>query len=82
MLFGKPAAERLPHAFEIGAGAVDHHDRGACGIARPDIDDVESAARHFDDLALRGIGARQQEDASLRDQRQDHQRGHDACQYH
>ena len=45
VIFGKPVAERLPHAFEIGTGAVDHHDRGAGGIARPDIDDVEGAAR-------------------------------------
>ena len=82
VIFGKPVAKRLPHGLQIGAGAVDHHDRGPGGIARPDIDDVEGSTRNLDQLALRGPGTLQQDDASLCDQRQDRQRRHDACQYH
>jgi len=77
MVFGKPVAEWLPHRLQIGAGAMDHHDRGTGGIARPDIDDVEACAGDLDGLALRGIDALQDKHADLRGQRQDRQRRHD-----
>ena len=55
---------------------MDHHDRGAGGIARPEIDDVETCAGDVDGLALLRISALQDKHAGLRDQRQNDQRRH------
>ena len=44
MIFRQPLAERLPHHFEIGARAMQHHDRRTGGVARADIDDVQGRA--------------------------------------
>ena len=57
---------------------MDHHDRRAAGIARPNIYDIELCTGDLDHLALRGIGALQGKDTGLRDQRQDRQRRHDS----
>ncbi len=75
MGFRKTLADRLPHHFEVGTRAMQHHDRQA-GIARPDIDDVERAAGNLDHAALRRVGALHGDDAGLRDQRQHRQRPH------
>ena len=61
---------------------MDHHDRRAGGIARPDIEDVEACAGNLDHPALRRIGALQDKDTGLRDQRQNRQRRHDNDGYH
>ena len=82
MVFGKHVAERLPHALQIGAGAMDHHDRRAGGVVRPDIHDMERRAGDLDHPPLRGIGALQGKDARLRGHRQDNQRRHDNECYH
>ena len=75
MMFGEQVAER-PHRFEIRARAMDHHDRRAGGVARPEIDDVETRAGDVDGLALLRIDALQGKHAGLRDQRQNNQRRH------
>ena len=76
MGFRKPLADRLPHHFEIGTCAMQHHDRQAGRVARPDIDDVERAAGNLDHAALRRVGALHEQHAGLRDQRQHRQRRH------
>ena len=55
---------------------MDHHDRRAGGVARPEIDDVETRAGDVDGLALLRIDALQGQHAGLRDQRQNNQRRH------
>jgi hypothetical protein len=75
MMFGEQIAER-PHRFEIRAGAMDHHDRRAGGVAWPEIDDAETCAGNLDGFALRRIDALQGQYAGLRDQRQNNQRRH------
>lgn len=50
---GEDVAERPSHRFEIGARAVEHHDRKA-RIAGTDIDDVKPRAVDLDHPALRG----------------------------
>ena len=75
MLLGQEVAERMPHRFEVGARAVQHHDRQA-GIARADIDDMEHGTFDLDHPALRRKGALHGDNSGLRDQRQQHQRRH------
>ena len=76
MLPGQQVAERLPHRLEIGARAVDHHHGRTGGIAWTDIDDVKRGPGNLDDPALQRIGALQDQDTGLRDQRQYNQRRH------
>ena len=77
MFCGKQIAERVPHGFQVGTGAMDHHDGRPGRVARPDVDDIEDGAGNLDRLALRRIGALQEEHAGLRDQRQHRQHRHD-----
>ncbi len=76
MIPGEPVAERLAHRLEIRARAMDHHNRRAGGIPRPDVEHVEPAAGDLDHPALGGIKPLQDQHAGLRDQRQNHQRRH------
>ena len=82
MLAGKPVAERLPHGLQVRAGAMDQHNGRTGSVARPEFDDVERCAGHLDHLALCGIGALQDNDAGLCDQRQDQQRRHETERDH
>lgn len=61
---------------------MQHHDRRAGSIARPDIDDVKLRAVDFDDAALRRIGALQGKHADLRDSGQRRQRHHENDRKH
>jgi hypothetical protein len=81
-MFCKLLAKRLPHHFQVCAGAMDHHHGRANGVARPHIDHVECRAGNRDHLALRRIGALQGKDTGLRDQRQDRQRRQGNYRYH
>ena len=56
MVFRQPLAKRLPHHFEIGARAMQHHDRRTGRIARADIDDMKGRAGDLDHPALGGMG--------------------------
>lgn len=76
MLAGEAIAERPPHRFQIGARAVQHHDRQA-SVARAEIDDVKHGAVDRDHPALRWKGALHGDDSGLRNQRQQNQRRHD-----
>jgi hypothetical protein len=76
MIPGEEIAERPPHRLEVGARAVQHHDRQA-RIVRPEIDEVKHGTIDLDHPTLRWKGALHGEDAGLRDQRQHNQRGHD-----
>ena len=82
MGFGEHIAERQPHGFEIGACTMDHDDRRQGGIARADINDVQGCPGDIDHPSLRGMGALQDNDTGLRDQRENNQRRHDNHQYH
>ena len=57
MVLRQPFADGLPHHFEIGTRAMQHHDRRTGRVARADIDDVKGRARDLDHLALCGMGA-------------------------
>ena len=61
---------------------MDHHDGGTRGIGRPEFDDVQPRAGDVDHPALRRIVTLQHYHASLRDQRQNHQRRDATGQYH
>jgi hypothetical protein len=61
---------------------MDNHDRWADRIARPDVEDIEGGATDFDLLTLGRIGALQDKDTGLRDERQNSQRRHDGYRYH
>ena len=82
MAFRKPLADRLPHHFEVGTGAMQHHDGGTGRIARADIDDMKGRAGNLDHPALGGMGPLRQPNPGLRDQRQDRQRRHDNRYHH
>jgi len=75
--FRQGLAERPPHRFEIGTGAMQHHDRRTGGIARTDIEDVEGPAGHLDHSALGRMSPLAEKNAGWRNQRQHRQRRHD-----
>ena len=77
---GQQVAERMAHGLEVRTGAVNHHDRHAA--ARPNIDDVELPTRDLDQSALTRIEPIERNDPGLRDQRQNSQRHHQACEDH
>ena len=54
--FASRCANGLPHHFEIGAGAMQHHDRRTGRIARADIDDMKRRAGNLDHPARGGMG--------------------------
>jgi hypothetical protein len=61
---------------------MDDQDRRTRAVARPDVEDVERGAGNLDLLALGGIGALQDKDPGLRDQRQNSQCRHDNYRTH
>ncbi|GAC1332067.1 MAG: hypothetical protein NVS4B4_00890 [Bradyrhizobium sp.] len=56
---------------------MDHHDRRAGGVARPDVHDMERGAGDLDHPPLRGISTLQGHDTDLRYQRERNERYHD-----
>ena len=61
---------------------MDHHNRRAFGVARPEVEDVQCCTFNLDHAALRRMEALQRKDSRLRDQRQQRERGHDEDGYH
>ena len=52
MVVRQPLGERTHH-FQIGACAMQHHDRRCVG--RPDLDDVQPRTSNFDHAPLRRV---------------------------
>src|SRR5581483_4951316 len=74
MARGQHVAERVAHHFQIRARAVDHDNRRASGIFRPEVDGVEARARNLDRLTARRETILKQENARLRRERENRQR--------
>ena len=72
----KPLGER-PHHLQIGACAMQQHDRREARVRPPQIDHIQNRARDRDPLPPRWISPLKDKNADLRQQCQRDQHRHE-----